>query len=224
MKQWGLKKPVKLSTTVVDERLLTDFNLKKKLNRLENEQSFKILYLARLEKEKGVFEVVDSVKILIDRGLNVSLAIAGDGPFLDELELYISSLKLPQGKIQLLGYVKGKDKIKALTNCSIYCFPSYYGEGLPNSVLEAIAFASPVITTSVGGLADFFRDGEMGIFVEPKNCDQLAETMESLIKNRIKLLQMAKYNYDYAQQYLLAPKIADFLKHTYKEMIKTETC
>nr|WP_319392938.1 glycosyltransferase family 4 protein [uncultured Desulfobacter sp.] len=220
LRQWGTQPSVRVSTTVVDEQLLTDFSIRKKLDRMKNEKEVKILYLARLEKTKGVFDVVDSVKILIDKGVNVSLAITGDGPLLEELRVYIKSLGLPRQTISLLGYVRGEDKIRALTESSIYCFPTYFGEGLPTSVLEAMAFAMPVITTSVGGLADFFQDGKMGVVVKPKNGHEIAESIEKLVKNRNKLVSMAEYNYGYAQQYLLGPKVATFLKQTYEETIK----
>jgi glycosyltransferase involved in cell wall biosynthesis len=221
LRQWGVDQPIQISTTVVDDKLLKGFSVKDKLERLENEKVVNILFLARLEEAKGVFDVVDAAALLINRGVNISLSITGDGPLLERLKAYIKSLELPKERIELLGYVKGDDKIRVLTESSIYCFPTYYGEGLPNSVLEAMAFAMPVITTSVGGLADFFQDGRMGILVGPKNACQIADSIERLIENREELLKMAKFNYDYARQHLLAPKIAGFLKKIYTETINS---
>jgi len=69
--------------------------------------------------------------------------------------------------VKFLGYVRGPNKVDALENNDIYCFPSYFGEGMPNSVLEALAFGMPVITCCVGGLTDispknwFVRQEEM---------------------------------------------------------------
>lgn len=218
LQEWGVRQPIQLSTTVVDEQLLQGFSVNRKLRRLENEEEVKILFLASLKKAKGVFEVVDAVKILVVRGVKVTLLIAGDSSRSDELKAYIKNLKLPTGSISLLGYVEGENKMHALNESSIYCLPSH-SEGLPNSVLEAMAFAMPVITTSVGGLTDFFQDGKMGIVVQPNNAMQIADAIEKLITNRAALFKMAKYNHDFARKNLLGPNVASFLTQTYEKTV-----
>ena len=221
LRHWGVNQPIELGTTLVDDRLLRNFNCQNKLLRLRQTRQIKILYLARLEKDKGVYEVIDAVRLLVIKGLDVSLAIAGDGALLSDLRVYIDSLGLSNECITLLGYVTGDAKIKIFSDSDIYCLPSYYGEGLPNSVLEAMAFAMPVITTSVGGLADFFQDGRMGYIVQPKNSEEIACAVESLINDREKMVKIAEYNHEYACAHLLAPKVASFLKNNYKLVIES---
>ncbi|MCD6367442.1 MAG: glycosyltransferase, partial [Bacteroidales bacterium] len=111
LQKWGVKQPIQLGTTVVDDNLLKSFNCQNKLLRLQQNRRIKILYLARLERDKGVFEVIDAVKLLVAKGLDVSLAITGDGLLLPELCVYINSLNLPKNCITLLGYVVGEKKV-----------------------------------------------------------------------------------------------------------------
>ncbi len=104
-----------------------------------------------MEREKGAFETINAVKSLINQGLPVTLSIAGDDPILDELKAYAKQ-RLDDNHVQFLGYVSGDKKIRVFSEHSVYCFPTNYGEGLPTSVLEAMAFGLPV-NTSIAGLA-----------------------------------------------------------------------
>ena len=160
--------PIYRGSTAFDNNLLSDFDLKTKLERLTIVRETKILFLARLERAKGVFETVDAVKILSDKGLPVSLSIAGDGSVKQEIEGYAAGLALPDNVISFSGYVRDKEKVSAFKEHDIYCFPITYGEGLPNSMLEAMAFGMPLITRPPGGIYDMFESGKMGYITESK--------------------------------------------------------
>ena len=104
--------------------------------------------------------------------------------------------------IKMVGHVKGSEKAKLFKESHIFCLPSY-SEGLPNSVLEAMAFGLPVITTEVGGLKHFFHDNKMGFFVAPGSIHELKEKLEILILDKEKMVEIGKYNYNYAHEKLL---------------------
>ncbi len=63
--------------------------------------------------------------------------------------------------MRFLGHVSGAAKTQAFRAADIYLFTSL-AEGMPNSVLEAMAFGLPIVTRPVGGIRDFFEDGRMG--------------------------------------------------------------
>lgn len=219
LRDWGVSAPIELGTTVVDdEYLLNGFDYEAKILNLIVKQRMKVLFLARLERGKGVFETVDAVKILIEKGLPVSLSIAGDGSIMQELKDYIETLDLPQGCLTLLGYISGKEKNHVFTEHDIYCLPSY-GEGLPISVLEAMTFGLPVITCPVGGLVDMFKDGEMGFFVKMGNPVEIAKSIEKLIMNREKMLQISRYNYHFASDHFMSATVANHLAGVYKSVV-----
>jgi len=219
---WGVKAPVFLCTTTVDENLISDFSIEEKLKSIRNSPVLKILFLSRLEKKKGVIETLEAFNILTSRGHRISLSIAGDGPMMKEIRS-LDKQKTCPGHIHLLGDVRGKEKIALLSSHHIYCFPTYYGEGLPTSILEAMAFGFPVVTRPVGGIGDFFENEKMGFLTESKNPEVIASFIEQLILNRTKMLDIAKYNYDYALKNFRASFVAQHIIDFYSEIISTRS-
>ena len=218
LRSWGITAPIYLQTTNVDFDLLNGFDIELKLQKLPERKRVRILYLARLEREKGIFETIDAVRLLRERQIDVVLSIAGDGPARREVEQYIQGPSILNECVNCLGYIRGQSKTDAFVNHDIYCFPSYFGEGMPTSVLEALAFGMPVITCSVGGLADIFHDGKMGAFVPPRNPKSIADKIEQLILDREKMATTARYNFQYAKRFL-APNVADSLLNIYRDTL-----
>lgn len=223
LRHWNVSAPIFTETTAVDPSLLEDFDIERKTADILGKEFFQILYLGRIEQAKGIFETVDAIKMLCDKNLPASLSIAGDGPALQELSRYVDSLRLPPGTINFLGYVREQEKASAFASHDIYCFPSSYREGMPISLLEALSFGMPVITCPVGGIADIFHDREMGALVPPRNPEAIAGKIEQMISERGSMVQMAKYNHDYAKKHFLAPKVADRLLDIYRQAIQADT-
>lgn len=218
LRQWGVKCPIFVETTTVDEQLLESFDYKKKHASPLNKDKASILFLSRLEEEKGVFETIDAIKILVQNGLEVCLAIAGDGRSKNKAEEYVRQLDLVD-HVSFLGYVRNNDKVEAYSNHDIYCFPTHHGEGLPISVLEAMAFGMPVVTTPAGGLRDMFQDPRMGLFTKPTPND-IADKLEKLITQPDLMRQISQFNHLFAQKNLMASKVAKRLTKTYKQIIE----
>jgi len=198
LEEWGYKGEIIIETTNVDSSLIKNFNFEKKIEDINNTKTFKILFLARMIKEKGIFETIEAFNKLTNK-YNIELFIAGDGEDLDE----VKRISKNNSKIHVLGRVEGKEKIDLFTKCHIYAFPTFYGEGLPTSILEAMAFGMPVITTNMGGLKEFFKNEEMGYLIKPKNVIELTNKLELLIKDKNKISDFAKFNFDYANEKLL---------------------
>ena len=215
LKSWGINQPVHLLTTAVDDALIKNFSIENKLKRLKLSGTIRILFLSRLETQKGIFETIDAFKLLLDKKYNIALSIAGDGSITKQVSKYIAKLDL-KNKICMLGYVRGKEKIKVFTEHDVYCFPTYHDEGLPNSVLEAMAFGMPVITTPVGGVKDFFVNEKMGYLCSVVNPEKIARGVETIICDKNRLCNIAFHNYSYAKQYFIAPIVADKLLNIYK--------
>jgi len=218
LRAWGINAPIYRGTTTVDEKLLEGFDLAKKIKKQEVRKEVKILFLARLERAKGVFETVDAIRILQKKNLPISLSIAGDGPIRKELTEYVGKLNLPKGTIRFLGYVKNNVKIKAFIDHDLYCFPTFYGEGLPISVLEAMAFGMPVVTSPVGGLADVFENMKMGTLLQSINPEIIAISLEALIKDRDGMVEIGRYNAAYAKKQFMASVVAKQLAEIYESM------
>ncbi len=216
LQRWKISKPIYLATTTVNETLLENFSISKKMHGFKKKDTIRILFLSRLERKKGVFETIDAIRILLDKNMNISLSIAGDGSVATKIHRYVEQLGLSKNII-MLGYVRENEKIKALTNHDIYCFPTYHDEGMPNSVLESMAFGMPVITTPTGGTKDFFINGKMGYLCPKPDPTIIADNLSKIIVNKKKLYEISHFNHCYARNHFYASKVAENLLNIYEK-------
>jgi glycosyltransferase involved in cell wall biosynthesis len=115
--------------------------------------------------------------------------LGGDG----ELEL-VRARALELGiadHVELLGWVRGEDKERLLAAAVLYVLPSY-NEGLPVSVLEAMAAGLPIVSTPVGGIPEAVTDGVEGYLVEPGNVQALADRMDRLLGDQDLAMRMGE--------------------------------
>ncbi len=145
---------------------------------------FTLIFLGRIIKEKGIFEILTACQ-KIPRGDDFQVFFYGDGPDRKELTGKIEELGL-SGKVRWKGMVDGPDKVAAYTNASAFILPSY-SEGLPYSVLEAMSYGLPVISTDVGSLTQLVKHDETGLIVKVKDEHSVAKSMVFLMENKSKL-------------------------------------
>jgi glycosyltransferase involved in cell wall biosynthesis len=213
--EWGYKGEVIVQTTTVDATLANSFSLEEKIkNKKTDTSTTKIFFLSRIIKEKGIFELVEAFENLDKKRDDIELIIAGDGEAFNQLKEVVKNKK----NIRLTGHVEGEKKITLLKKSDIYILPSYT-EGLPISVLEAMLFGLPVITTKVGGLKKFFKNETMGYFIEPKSIIDIEHKIELMLSNKDKLQEMSNFNYQYAQKNLTNDVVAEALSNHLKELI-----
>lgn len=201
LQEWGYEGEIILATTTVNADLFNE-TITVKPN-IDANKPLKILFLSRLIKEKGIYETISAFEKLIADKINVQLIIAGNGQELEHLTTQVSTNK----NIVLTGQVEGQAKIDLYKDCDIYCLPSY-SEGLPTSVLEAMAFGKPVITTPVGGLKSFFQNEEMGFFVQPENSIELEEKLRILLVDENLRNKIGAFNYKFAHEHIMSGKVA----------------
>lgn len=213
---WGFQQPIYLETTLVDDSLIHNFNIHKKLARYPAQPELFLLFLARVEKSKGIYETIDSIQILGAQFDNVELIVAGDGSELNLVKDYVKQKSL--SNIHFTGFVEGNNKRKIFLKSDIYCLLSH-GEGMPTSVLEAMAFGLPVITRPVGGLMDFFEHGKHGIITESNDPKEIARLIGSLILDRHLITTISKYNHAYAKKKFLASQGVKRLENIYTAVI-----
>jgi glycosyltransferase involved in cell wall biosynthesis len=154
---------------------------------------------SRLLKDKGVLEYIKAAKYLKPKYKEAKFLLLG--PFdsnptavkENELQNLISD-----GSVQYLG--KTDDVRPFITNASVFVLPSYYREGVPRSIQEAMAMGRAIITTDWVGCRETVKDGFNGFLVEPKNTDQLIEKMEYLIKNSKMISDMGTNSERYCRE------------------------
>ena len=224
-REWGIKVPIYVETTAVEEKLVEGFNIQEKLKNFSQKEIINFLFLARLEKEKGIMETIDVFDTLKKEGLKIKLIIAGDGSYREEVLKKIN--KSPyRNNIEYVGYVKGEKKKEVFKKSHVYIFPTYYGEGMPTSVLEAMCFGCFIVTTDVGGLKDLWRRHKWGIQVKVEDVKNgklsnlIKLLKEGLLKDRKMVVNAMQKNYLYGINNFLGNKIALRLKNIYDEIVK----
>ncbi len=217
LRSWGYDKPIYLETTIVDEQLLEEIDedfIVQKYTSLNNK--INLLFLARVEIPKGIYEIIDAFRILKKSYPLVTLTIAGDGFEVENVKKYILENSIQD--ITFLGFVKGSNKIRAFKSAHIYIFPSYT-EGMPTSVLEAMAFGLPVVTRPVGGVIDIFKNGENGFMTSSKDPQIYAELIRKLLSNKHQMLSIALKNYQDAKQKFTTTMVVNRLEKIYKYLV-----
>jgi len=189
----GCNTPYSISTTILTSGLLLRSPKQFKSGK------FTILFLARLEKDKGIMEALDCYKIVKHHYPFVDMLIAGSGKAFSDVQTRILEENIPD--VKLLGYVSGESKYNAYYHADMYIFPSYY-EGMPNSVLEAMGMGLPVVTSKVGGLTDFFEDEKMGYIIDDWKLERYVKAIFCLIENN-NIEQISEYNRSYAKRHFL---------------------
>lgn len=165
---------------------------------LSHKETIQFLFLGRVGERKGIFDLLRSITLLSDNKKNyMRLIVGGDGD-ISRLNETITNLKL-QNVVFYKGWVTGKEKYDLLRTSDVYVLPSY-NEGLPISILEAMSYGMPIISTPVGGIPEVVKDGENGFMNKPGDFLSLSNSLDRFISNQELLISFGK-----SQVILLSP-------------------
>jgi glycosyltransferase involved in cell wall biosynthesis len=160
-----------------------------------------ILFVGRLEKEKGVEFLLQAMVLLRNTVPNVCLHIAGSGNCRAELESRAEFLGL-RDKVLFLGWL-GADRLReALANTWVLVVPSIWEEGLGMVLVEAGLMGRPVIASKIGGITDVVYHGQNGLLVPPRDPEALAAAIAAVLQDREKARSMGLAGNRIAQEYL----------------------
>jgi glycosyltransferase involved in cell wall biosynthesis len=152
----------------------TSFNYNAKL---------RFLYMGRIVREKGVFSIVDAVNILSQTNSNFEVYICGSGNDSKILSEYIIE-KNAEEYIKFIGSVKGFEKEKIFGMCDVFLYPTKYPEGLPYSILEALSYTMPVVSTTAGSIPDVVLNNINGIILKENTPSEISLIMNNFIEDR----------------------------------------
>ena len=200
LKELNLKSPIVLTTTKVDDKLLENFDVNSRPGEISN-----LLFLARVEISKGIIITINAFEKASKKFDFLTLTIVGAGGSLEEAKLYVLNKKIKN--VYFKGALSGHKLIKEFKKESIYILPTY-GEGMPTSVLEAMAFGLPIITRPVGGLNDFFEENKMGNLIKSLDPTDFSLAINELIRDREKCKNISIYNNKYSSKHFLASIVA----------------
>ncbi|MDB5272157.1 MAG: mgtA [Chitinophagaceae bacterium] len=142
----------------------------------------RVLYMGWLESYKGIFDFIESVKLLKERGLIFRVKICGMGSAKENMLKLIKQYQLDD-TVEYVGWVTGNDKLKQFKETDLFVLPSHR-EGMPNVLMEAMSSGIPVVATKVGGVPELVQHGVSGLLVDISQPLQLADAMEKLIRSK----------------------------------------
>lgn len=203
-----------VESTVADESLVTEFKFNSFEKELKNKESINLLYLARVEKQKGIYLTIDAFILLKPKFKNLKLYIAGDG---SEYESIINKYK-DNKDIEILGFISSEEKKKYFCLADIYIFPTSHNEGMPNSVLEAMLFGLPVITSPIGGIVDIIRERENGMLLKSFDSNEIAQLIEILILDNTLREKISLNNFNESRKKYTTTQVIDRLESIYNSL------
>ena len=157
-----------------------------------------ITFLGLIGSRKGVFDLLLVVKDLVAQGFPILLKIGGNGE-VDKLKRYIQEASL-QDHVEYLGWVTPLEKKQLLEKTDIYALPSY-GEGMPMSILEAMSYSIPIVSTMVGGIPELVTNDYSGFLVCPGDTGQLSSKLKLLVESKALRCEMGKHARESVEQF-----------------------
>ena len=150
-------------------------------NQTSSKANINIIIISRLVVQKNIDLVIQAFKILNDK--NLTLNIIGEGGEHNNLQKLIHDLEV-QDKVKILGKID-RNKISDFLRTSDLLIQASNYEGLPHSLLEAINYNVPILSTEVGGCKDLINNGERGFIISsPPDEKLIAENISFIINNR----------------------------------------
>jgi glycosyltransferase involved in cell wall biosynthesis len=145
----------------------------------------RLITVTRLKEKKGFPWLLEALALLKDRGRTFRLDIYGEGDQRGAIEDRVRSLGLA-GRVTLHGGI-GHDRIpEVLASAGLFVLPCVVlpnqdRDGIPNTILEALASGVPVVSTAISGIPEAVRDGETGLLVPERDAEALAGALERLM-------------------------------------------
>lgn len=168
-------------------------------DRRSGREEVMLVTTSRLVEKNGVGDIIEALEFLPE---NVKLKIVGTGPLEQKLKEKAQELGV-SNRVVFTGEASQKEIPRHLHESDIFIRPSL-SEGQGISFIEAMAAGLPVIATPVGGIVDFLKDGETGIFCRPHDSGSIVQAVKRLMgdlalqkKVKEKALQMVKEKYDW---------------------------
>jgi len=176
-----------------------------------------LAYLGRLAENKGIFESVEALAMLVREGRDMHLSIAGGGPDEARLQLRVAELGLG-ARVTFLGPLFGEAKDALWRQSDVFSFPTYHREGLPYALLEAMAAGAVPVTTRVAAIPDVMQDGVHGLLVEAGDAAGLARALARLDDDRAGLARMAEAGRARVLEAYTVDRLADDFRRLYADL------
>lgn len=179
-----------------------------------------VAFAARLLKQKGVEEFVAAARLLRERGVSARFWLIGDpdpgNPYsitAEQVEAWAA-----EGVVEVLG--RRSDVPELYAQAHVVTLPSYYGEGLPKTLIEAAACGRPIVTTDHPGCRDALVDGETGVLVPVRDAQALADALQALLEDPERRQAMGRAGRALAEREFAIEKVVDAHLEIYRRLLR----
>lgn len=222
LKHLGCKQPIYVETTVVaDEVMESDA---RHIDGAKSEGASgcgRILFLSRIEREKGVYEAIKAFTLLKKKHPSVVLTIAGDGRELQDVKIFAA--KHNMSDVCFLGWLDSDAKYRVYAESDIFLFTSW-GEGMPNVVVEAMAHGLPIVARAVGAIPDLFARWPIGFTTAGRDPTDYANLLDKVMEDTDLRCKLARQNREIALKYFVAARVASRLKAIHQSVLFGDEC
>jgi len=180
--------------------------------------TFIFIFCSRFIRTKGLLEVLEAFKIVLSTYKNIHLFCIGDGPEMPKAKNFIKEQFL-NNHVTLTGFISEKQTRDFYSSADALVFPTRHQEGFPMVVFQSLAAGICIITTRIRAAADYLKDPDNLLWVDPVNHQQIAESMMRLISDK-KLVQNMRDNNIIASQRFRTEKNAIEYINIFSRMVK----
>lgn len=160
---------------------------------------FNLLYLGHIYPKKGIFDLVTLLLKYRKEYVGKLRLHIGGGLFDEDILRKIIKENNLEDIITFHGWVSGVSKIELLNNANAYILPSY-AEGVPISILEAMSYNLPIISTRVGGIPSIVNE-KNGFLIEPGNIQEMKWAIDQLLQSKSLQKKLGDKSYEYSLSY-----------------------
>ena len=175
-------RPIVVRGPLLPDPLLSDWNGMHAHD--DQNQVVQVTTVARLGVAKGLEYLLEAIAIVREHHPEVVFRVYGDGPLRQELLDQASKLGLDGESIFVGSFGSRSELSTIMAETEVFMMSSIL-EGQPLSLVEAMAYGLPIVTTAVGGIPELIQDGINGLLCDPKNPKCLAEMLIKLIDDPV---------------------------------------
>ena len=181
-----------------------------------------VVLVSRMLWDKGVADFVEAATRIYEAGTKARFALIGIPDPENPSSVPESQLRAWQdaGKVEWWGF---RDDIPAvLAMASVVCLPTFYGEGVPKALIEAMACRRAIVTSDIPGCRELVEDGRSGILVPPRNVPALTAALKSLILDPVRCREMGEAGRALVKNSLSSSQVLKETLAIYAELVRTK--
>jgi glycosyltransferase involved in cell wall biosynthesis len=212
------------TVTILNGVDLDKFSSKRNLHDLKNKKKeLGLPGTARLigcigtfSEKKGHRYLISAMKRIYDLMTDVHLVMIGDGPLGNNLR----NQALELGLLERVHFIESRDDLDEVYPIfDIFAFPSLWGEGIANVLLEAMASGVPIVATNIRGNNELLRDDETALLASPESEEALSHNVMSLLSDSERSLRLSQAARRYVEQHFSLERMVNQYADIYRDLV-----